>query len=547
MDALKQTFNQFRTLFASMTASQRATLLIVPVLIAGAIFFLVQNGTSKSYVPLSLGKAFSAEEGTQVTRALASAGLTDFRQVGQQILVPKHEVERYNAALLAGGGLPAGWASEWEKKFDEQSSVFTSSEQLQNLKEIQLAKALRGIILGAPDIEDASVIWTPAKKHSWRNRSARTATVSVKPKAGRELSMNLVQGIRHAVAGAIDDLKPENVVVFDQARMTAFTPEKADDPYSSRVLNRIQEFTALYQRKIAEQLNFIPDVIVTVDVEIDNIQTEAVQKSELNPKTVVLSQRDRSRKDESSQGPAGAEGGVKANGPAAVPAVASSKQSTNSLETDSELQNAPINVSQTSTVTNGGMPKSVQVSVHIPKDYYRTVAGDQVKQTGTPEGTTDDEKKAFQDAINARVANVEQQVNTEVKETVRKAIPPQSPVDAVVVAAYVRGEPEVVKTDIPLTQTIGGMLSQWGGAIGLALFALWALRMMGKTAPKKAAAEEAAAADEVPVVVKYPKADEPPPAVVAPQPNKRDELQGIVRDNPEMTAAVLGRWLRSAN
>lgn len=531
-----------------MSASQRATLLIVPVMVAGAIFFLVQNGTSKTYVPLSLGKAFSAEEGSQVTRALASSGLTDFRQEGAQILVPRAEVERYNAAVMAGGGLPSGWASEWEKKFEEQSNVFTSSEQLQTQKEIQLAKELRRMIMAAPDVEDASVVWTPPKKHSWRKNSARTATVSVKPKPGRDVSMSLVQGIRHAVAAAIEDLKPENVVVFDQTRMTAFTPDREDDPYSSRVLNRIQEFTTLYQRKIAEQLNFIPDVIVTVDVEIDNINAQEEIKSDVNPKSVVINQRDRSKKDESDRGPAGAEPGVKANGPAAVPAVASTRQSQKSNESDTETSSVPITSSQTRVVTNGGMPKSVQVSVHIPKDYYRTVAADQVKQSGTPEGTTDDEKKAFQTAINSRIANVEQLVNGEVKQTVQKAIPSQSGVDAVVVTSYVRGEPEVPKTDVPITQTVTGLLSQWGGAIGLGLFALWALRMMGKTTPKKSNDQEEAPEDQ-PVIMKLSAAttEDAPQQQVSPQPNKRDELQGIVRDNPEMAAAVLGRWLRTGN
>ena len=244
-------------------------MIVVPLIVAGGIFYLSRASSGSSYVPLSLGKTFTAKEMDEATRTLSSAGLNDFRANGQQILVPGDQLASYNAALVAGGSLPSGWASEWERKFDKQSGIFTSAEHLQNIKEIQLAKALREMIISVPDVEDASVIWTPATKHSWRRDSCRTATVSVKTHPGCELSMNLVQGIRHSVAGAIDDLKPENVVVFDQVKMTAFTPERDNDPYSGRVLNQIKEFTSLYQQKISKQLRFIPGVIVTVDVEME--------------------------------------------------------------------------------------------------------------------------------------------------------------------------------------------------------------------------------------------------------------------------------------
>ncbi|MEX2288133.1 MAG: hypothetical protein WD648_13645 [Planctomycetaceae bacterium] len=545
MEALKQSYYQFRKLCSSMSAGQRATLILVPLLVAGGISFLVRSGAGSSYVPLSLGKAFTAEEMVEASRTLSGAGLNDFRQDGRQILVPGEQVASYNAALVAGGSLPSGWASEWERKFDKQSGTFTSTERYQNIKEIQLAKALREMIVQVPDVEDANVIWTPPKRHSFRRDSGRTATVCVKTRPGRELSMNLVEGIRHSVAGAIDDLKSENVVVFDQVKMTAFAPEHEDDPYSGRVLNQIKEFTSLYQRKISEQLKFIPGVIVTVDVELDSIKSSEKTTRTPSPITSAISQRDRTTMRQLNQEPSGTNGGVTPNEAAAVSNSSASINAQKSYVAQIGTVNARVMPTEENEVTNSGMPKSVQVSVYIPNDYYRTVAAQQVRAGGTTEGQTDNETKAFQKAVNARVATVEEQVKNDVKETVAKSIPKQESADAVVVSSYVRGESEAPKADAPLTQTIGSMLSQWGGAIGLAFFAIFALRMIGKSVLKRAAEEEGS--DQESVILAHSLAEQSvlPEAILLP--SRRDELQSAVRDNPEMAAAVLGKWLRSAH
>ena len=58
-------------------------------------------------VPLLAGKMFSAEELRHAEEALRQAGLSQFRVDGQKVFVPKAELTRYNAALVANKGLPA--------------------------------------------------------------------------------------------------------------------------------------------------------------------------------------------------------------------------------------------------------------------------------------------------------------------------------------------------------------------------------------------------------------------------------------------------------
>ena len=76
---------------------------------------------------------------------------------------------------------------------------------------------------------------------------------------------------------------------------------------------------------------------------------------------------------------------------------------------------------------------------------------------------------------------------------------------------------------------------------GLTLFALWVLWMLNKSMPKLPDATEL---PESVFAVHAPDEVEQQQVETA-ENTQRDELQTIVRDNPEMAASVLGKWLRS--
>ncbi|MBT4865909.1 MAG: hypothetical protein HON53_12455, partial [Planctomycetaceae bacterium] len=53
MDALKKSYEQFLKLFGTMSGSQRATLLVVPLMVVAAFGFLMFQDNSSTYVALS--------------------------------------------------------------------------------------------------------------------------------------------------------------------------------------------------------------------------------------------------------------------------------------------------------------------------------------------------------------------------------------------------------------------------------------------------------------------------------------------------------------
>ena len=317
MDTIKKIYQQFTNLFQSMSGSQRAILLTVPALMMLAFAFLFFRESKSSYVSLSLGKDFTTQEVIHAEEVLLRAGLTDFTRKGQRIMVPQTEVPRYNAALIEGGGLPTDWASEWQEQF-EKSSMFVSKDQLQVMRDIALGNQLRRMIRAIPSIEDASVMWARSKKRlRWNNTTPEvTATVMVQPRPGREMSPTLVTSLRAAVATMVPDLTAESVTVFDQSTGTSYTADDKNDAFDGKFISWVNKHTKNYQDKIHDSLSYIPDVIVNVNVDVENLKRYVERKQEINKDgTVTLQSKEQSSERKIVEKPVRAEPGARSNQP----------------------------------------------------------------------------------------------------------------------------------------------------------------------------------------------------------------------------------------
>ena len=534
MDALTRTWQQLTSLFGKLSPSQRLTYVAVPVIVFAAFGVLMWQGTTSSYVPLSWGKIFTNEELRSAEQTLIEAGLDDFRTQGQRILVPASEVEKYNAALLVEGNLPTNSMSEFEKQF-EKTSVFASREQLQTLKDIALRNQLGIVLRAVPDIEDASVTWARPETRRWPDRAGKvTATVSLRPRRGRTLETKVVRSIRHAVASMVPDLAPEDVIVFDQSSATAYSADRDGDPFNDELVRRADEYSERYRQQISEALAYIPDVIVGVHVDIENIKSQHVREQMVNSKqTVAIETGERTRTTSTTERATNGEPGAVSNVPRNLQLNSGPTRSSSDTESDNSSRVVP-SYTMTDKEFLAAMPKAVQVTVSIPEDYFRDIA----LARGISEGTSDAEKAAFRQQVEA--------IGTEEVEKARKhakaLIPADSPDTAVNVTSVTRLPQETVSDDLPLSMRLTELAREWGGTIGLGLFAAWALWMLGRSLPKAPPVIETSTA--FPVAI--PTAAEEDSKAPALQPTRHELLQSFVRDNPDATAAVIGRWVQAA-
>jgi flagellar M-ring protein FliF len=549
---MRRTFEQFLAVFNSLAPSQRITFAAISVLIPAGFLFFAWNGSSSSMVALSFGKVFSLDEMRNAEQALKEAGLTKFHSEGRQILAPASEVEKYNAALLQSGSLPSHWAEELEKKLESTNPFMSSSENLRQTREALLGKHLVRMILGSSDFEDADVLWTPlsTSRSRFSKETRMKATIVVKPKAGHEMTTRQIQALRDAVTFAIPDLKPTDVTVYDQRKGESYTPDSENDPLSGKTLALLRESSQLYEKRIKDALAHItPDIVVTVNVDVDPTQRSVTQTVRYDPKrSLEQTQTEQKKTERYRQQPVQAEPGVKSNQPRALASSPGTSQ-------DRTLQDE----STTTIRTPGGeaayteaipaLPKVVTVSVLIPEDYY-TKAVDLEKaaagQSKSGAGRT--------------VEKIRDETEQAVKNIVAGAIPmdPANPnPKQITVSSYVRIKEAPPEIRTSTVDTITSLISQWGSAVGLGIFALWALWMLRSTMPKSAATTPpAASSPEAPLAPSLPGSplqtatvesagapleEEPPPTL-----NDRDLVQTMVRDNPEMAVAIIGKWLQSA-
>lgn len=531
MDAPKRIWQQFAALFRTMSPSQRLTLVAVPVVLLAAFGVLAWQGRMSSYVPLSWGKVFTIEELRSAEQTLIEAGLSEFRTEGQRILVPANKAEQYNAALLAGGNLPSNSMSEFEKQF-EKSSVFTSREQLLAHKEIALQNELRKVLLALPDIEDARVIWAKSEARRWPALGGKvTATVSLRPRRGHPVQPSTVRSIRAAVASMVPDLSPDDVTVLDQSNARAFTADRDGDPFDDKLVRRIDEHIEHYRQRISQALAYIPGVIVSVNVDVENLKSKVAREQKIDAKQTVTVQSDeRTTTSTTTERATAAEPGAQSNVPRALQTTAAPTRQASNEETDNSSKVVP-SYTMTETEFLAAMPKAVQVAVSIPEDYYKSVA----LARGLTEGTTDAEKAAFKTQVDAIRKDEEEKA----KAHAMTLIPSGSPEGSVHVTSVTRLEPEVAAVVIPWSERATQLVKQFGGTAALGLLALWGFWTLNRSVPKLPPVEEetppsALAAEDEP---------EPPPG---PPPTKRDMLQNFARDNPEAAAAVLSKWIQAA-
>ena len=538
MNSLSDSFEKAKAFVRDLPPSGRWTLIGVPLaLMAGFALLLSGNVGGRDEVPVSWGKVFASNELRSAEQALIEAELTDFRTRGQYIFVPADEVDAYNAALMVDGRLPGDSLSEFERQFDK-ASLFTSTTQLKELREIALRKEVSKTLTAVSDIESADVIWSVKQTGEWPRREQKTrANVSLMPRRGAPLSPERVASIRRAVANMLPDLSEEDVSVLDQSTGTTHGYE-ADGPLDDRTQAAIASHTQYYRDKISRALDYIPGALVNVSVDLDPIRREVEREQSVDSKeTVALQTTENVRNLSSTQTLPPGEPGVASNQPASVGAPAPLTQMRDD-RSDSNVRVVP-SWRTTERERRAASPKAVRVAVSIPEEYHEAVAD----RRGLSPGEDDASRAAYVQAVDAiRVAEEER-----IREHVNTLLPLDSPPTAVHVTTVTPITPDVPEAVVPWTSVLGDVASDWTSTAvlcGLALAGLWVLRR-GMTLPEPAPpesvdvlAEKAHIAGRIGPggVVSDEEAPETP----------RDRVSKLAAKDPEAVAAVLDSWLRHA-
>ncbi len=556
MDAWQRTFDQLRTVFRGLSVAQRVSLLVVSLGILAGIGGLSWGAVLAKDEFLLGGKNFSTEELARTQAALKTAGLNQARVVGQKISVPAAEADRYTAAALAQQTLPAQFAAEFDR-MQSKVNVFTSTEQRRELLEEARKTRLAQILRAIPEIEDAVVEWDRPKATSlFRPAPQLAAHVSVKPRGGRELSLELVQSLKQFIAGALAGAQTDDVTVVDMNTSRVYGRRSAQTVASERSENFSKQHAEDYSNRISQALKYIPDVLVSVNVELLPVTAESDPHEQpfVGADFVPVSRH--RRRDEKPEF-------TRSNHPLTTRIdPVSATRVLRQVEFDGR-SGGDLHVEAIDEETDRESPgyrKSVQVAVSIPEDYYSAIA----RSRGFSAG----ESVVHDSAYRAALANIKAETQRDVREKLIRLLPRGSDPDALSVTTYTPLNSAVESVEVPRVSTSETgfetywetLRTHWKIATGASICGLCLLWVVCRSRPQASVAPQPMLSETLVAVELQP--SEEADLIPAPSPphvavlDKLAELErssptnAVSRDNPfaffdELSANASARMLAS--
>lgn len=371
MNSAVQFFSQLGKLFNAMTPAKRASLIGVAVVVLVSIGVFVASVNHKEY--RTLFSNLSAEDAGGIVARLQEKKIPyKVSRTGDAVLVPEEHISELRLDL-AVSGLPAGGGVGFEI-FDNKNFGVTDFVQQLNYQRALQGELVR-TINGLNEVQQSRVhIVIPRQSLFVEEQEKPTASVIIKPRAGKKLHSSQVEGIVALVSSSVEGLLPEAVMVVDSSGNILSTARVADEsPFSQRVSSQIE-----YQRNIEKDLaNRIQsmlekvvgqgNVVARVSAELDFRMVEKTEEAYDPEEPVVRSLRRKSQKS-----------GVPVTGGASTVAYTEGNNETSSRmgrEETNEVINYEINRVVSKTVMPVGDLEKLSVAVLVDGVYSKDDKG----------------------------------------------------------------------------------------------------------------------------------------------------------------------------
>jgi flagellar M-ring protein FliF len=203
---------QLKRLLASLSASQRWTILVATVLISAGLYSLVRWEKESAFRPLYT--TLAPEDASVVIQKLKE-GSTEYRlsNNGTTISVPEDKVAELRLELAAAG-VPKSGRIGFEI-FDKTNFGMTDFAEHINYRRAVEGELERSVMAIA-EVEQARVHITFPKESVFSEaQQPAKASVLIKIRPGASLPETAIPAITHLISSAVEGLAPESVSVLD--------------------------------------------------------------------------------------------------------------------------------------------------------------------------------------------------------------------------------------------------------------------------------------------------------------------------------------------
>ena len=555
MDFINKAWAQIADVFKSLTPGTRIAVGLLAAAVVVGLFYLFQYQATGSNEYLLGGRPFVAEELTKAEAAFAKAGLAHSEVVeGGRIKIPHGKKDLYLAALAESNALPADFYNYLDAAANSDNP-FASKQSLDFKRANAKQKELALIISRMRGIASATVHYDQVEKSGLRGEKARTAMVAVQP-LGKELDADQVKAIRTIVATAYAGLDKNSISITDTESGLTYgggadgAAAGEESPYA--MAKREAEKT--FKQKISNHLQFIPNAIVDVNVELSPELQTTTQEVKIDTKPVAIESTESSVEKVTKAGGTGGRPGAAPNGvtgqgnsPLALTQDASASESTSTESTSKQKNQAGHTV--VTTTKPGLLPTKVTAAIQIPASHFVNIWKNRNPVVpGQPAKVPDA----------AQIDQIKQSEVKGIEDAVRNLLPPvpqgtnQYPSITVLTYEDIPSAPIAAPT---LTDTVLEYLGEsWRtlGMIAVGLVSLVMLRgMIRGAAPAPAPTAEAVDGPRLAVTEEEEEEEQAVESTLrrkfdASGPNLKQELQLLVKEDPDAAAAILRNWIGDA-
>ncbi len=361
MEFLRKLMLQTKVHLQGLTTSQKLAIGSSVLLIAVAIFALVQWAAAPAMVAL-LDQPLGADESSRIQQFLDSAGIK-YEVIGDVVRVPIDQRPRLLAQLTQQRLLPNDISLGFTKLIGEASNPWLPMQEQDRRWNVARCNELARVLREFTGIRDARVfVETATRRHVGQPNAQPTASVSVKLADGVALDKGLVRAIAGFVSSAVSNLSIHNVTVADSTSGRAASVPKPEDGMDGDDIDRRKVKEEYFANQIRELLSDIP-VSVKVYCELEPESRQQIE--EVYSKPVISTESTTSETDTTST-LAGEPGVV----PNATVSVGGGVPVSNLEKTSSEMTyKSEVDKKVIQTRRPPDTIKSLSASVNIPKSY----------------------------------------------------------------------------------------------------------------------------------------------------------------------------------
>ncbi len=556
MDYLRRTIAQVSQQLDVLNRSQRIAIGLCAVLVAGSLFWLVQYSVEPEMVPL-MSENFQWTELEDAVAALKNENIP-IKQVGSQIYIKPEDRSRAMMALAQADALPEDISVGFAELMADNDPFRPSDENIwrrQRALDVELAR----MIASSSAVTSARVI-TQAKSRrrvGAMSNITPTASVYVKMAHGQTLDRTMVDGFARLVASSIPGLSPHKVTVMDAATNMAASPPDPEDAMGAGLLEEKKQNERHLAHKLATALQSIPNVLISVSVELDVQHTKSTSQIWDKPQPKSESSNTSSNRDISAPG----ETGVNPNVGLAVNAGGGSGTSNESEESKTEFYDVKATKIENTVKVPFDVTKAM-AAISIPRSFLAGVYQARFGEIEDPSKLDDEEgfQKLKQEEIERVRLTAMKILMTDSKDHVDVDVYYDLAEDTPTLRAFPGDGTVMASAD----SGIGGYAKQYGMQVGLMVLALISFVMMSRMTRQSAAAAratlghgESSEREEDMHIVNGPvgSADLSDGMLMGQELDEEtlrigqlsDQISEMVESDPETTADLIRRWAESEN